>query len=102
MTDEAEQDDGWEWARVEIFGHRVHCGRTREEQRFGAKKLPIDVPPKGDPPAHGWETVYYGGSSIFSFALISEAAALKANKPYEAAARLGWTDPDDVEEDGSI
>ena len=25
------EDAGWEWAIVEIFGHRRHAGRTREE-----------------------------------------------------------------------
>ena len=34
---EVERADGWEWAVVEIFGHRRHAGRTREEERFGAK-----------------------------------------------------------------
>ncbi len=49
-------EDGWEWAIVEIFGHRRHAGRAREEERFGAKMLRIDVPVKGDPATHGWET----------------------------------------------
>ena len=79
---QADDSDGWEWARVEIFGHRVHCGRTREEERFGSKMLRIDVPNKGDPAMHGWSTLYYGGASIFSFALTDEASAMKANKPY--------------------
>lgn len=56
------EDDGWQWAIVEIFGHRKHAGRTREEERFGAKMLRIDVPIDGDP-AKGWTTIYYGGSS---------------------------------------
>ena len=40
---------GWEWMLVEIMGHRTHWGRSREEERFGAKMLRIDVPVKGDP-----------------------------------------------------
>jgi hypothetical protein len=100
MTEEARQGDGWEWARVEIFGHRVHCGRTREEERFGAKMIRIDIPLKGDPAANGWETVYYGGSSIFSFALITEAAAIKENRPWDSPARLAYEPFDD--EEGSI
>lgn len=80
--------EGWEWAVVEIFGHRKHAGRTREEERFGAKMLRIDIPTKGDPAAHGWTTLYYGGSSIFSFALSDEDFCIKANKPYESPYRL--------------
>ena len=26
-TEEQPQDDGWEWAVVEVFGHRKHAGR---------------------------------------------------------------------------
>lgn len=84
-------DDGWERAIVEIFGHRRHAGRTREEERFGAKMLRIDIPVKGDPATSGWQTHYYGGSSIFSFALSDEATVMRANKPYESASRLTYS-----------
>lgn len=84
--------DGWEWAVVEVFGHRKHAGRTREEERFGAKLLRVDIPNKGNADEHGWTTVYYGGSSIFSFALATEEAVMRANKPYEAPARLSFRD----------
>ena len=40
----AAENDGWEWAIVEIMGHRKHAGRIREEERFGAKMLRVDVP----------------------------------------------------------
>ncbi|MDR3488736.1 MAG: hypothetical protein P4M05_28015 [Bradyrhizobium sp.] len=93
------QSDGWEWAIVEIFGHRRHAGRTREEERFGAKMLRIDVPVKGNPAANGWETIYYGGSSIFSFALCTEASALQANKPYEPPARYQLSGPNSYDHD---
>lgn len=75
----------WEWAMVEIFGHRQHAGRCREEERFGAKMLRVDVPIKGDPIANGWETHWYGGSSIFSYTLTDEDSAMRANKPYQPA-----------------
>ncbi|MCW2276343.1 hypothetical protein M2321_003948 [Rhodoblastus acidophilus] len=95
MTETAEaappENDGWEWAIVEIFGHRKHAGRTREEERFGAKLLRIDIPKDGDPETNGWETVYYGGSSIFSFALADEATALRFNKPYAPPSRIQLT-----------
>lgn len=86
---------GWEWALVEIFGHRSHAGRTREEERFGAKMLRIDVPVKGDPEANGWETHYYNGSAIFSFTLTDEASVMTANKPYEPPTRYLPKRPDD-------
>ena len=101
MVDEAnkiEADDGWKWARVEVMGHRCHYGRTREEELFGTKMLRIDVPKKGDAAANGWETVYYGGAAIFSFALTDEATVLHANKPYDSAARLTY-DPSQDDDD---
>ena len=101
-TLEAQESDGWEWAVVEVFGHRSHAGRTREEERFGAKLLRIDIPKKGDPAANGWETIYYGGSSIFSFALCSEEAAIRINKPYEPASRLTYFAPRESEDGSEI
>jgi len=92
----------WEWAIIEIFGHRRHVGRAREEERFGAKMLRIDVPiirsDMGDRPnmapldgalseiVDRWETHWYGGSSIFSYTLTDEATVIKANtpRPHEA------------------
>ena len=94
-TESATVDDGWEWAIVEIFGHRRHVGRTREEERFGAKLLRIDIPVDGDAAANGWKTIYYSGGSTFSFALCSEAAAIQANKPYAPPRRLTYSAPDD-------
>lgn len=94
-----DQSDGWEWAVVEIFGHRRHAGRTREEERFGAKMLRIDVPVKGDPEANGWTTHYYGGSAIFSFALTDEATALRFNKPYEPPSRYSLLTPENYASD---
>ena len=80
-------DDGWEWAVIEIFGHRSHAGRTREVEQFGTKMLRVDVPIKGDPAANGWETHFYGGAAIFSFTLTTESDVMQANRPYEPAAR---------------
>lgn len=91
-----QETDGWEWAIVEIFGHRSHAGRTREEERFGAKMLRIDVPIKGDAVANGWETHWYGGSSIFSYTLTDEDSVMRSNKPYESPSR--WRLPPPEEE----
>lgn len=94
-ADDLQPDDGWEWAIVEIFGHRRLAGRAREEERFGAKMLRIDVPQKGDPDAHGWVSHYYGGSSLFSYTPTDEATALRANRPYDAPSRYALAAPDD-------
>ena len=97
-------DDGWEWAVVELYGHRRHSGRTREEERFGAKFLRIDIPNKGDPAAHGWTTHFYGGAAIFSFTLSDEATCLRLNVPHASPARLSLpalSDPDE-DDDGPI
>jgi hypothetical protein len=102
---------GWEWALVEIMGHRSHWGRVREEERFGAKMLRIDVPSfkktaelevVGDSssasvqppePEVVWSTHYYGGPSIFSFTLTDEATVMKRNRPYEPPHRLTYQRP---------
>lgn len=97
MSDEqtAQSDhDGWEWALVEIFGNRRHAGRVREEERFGAKMLRVDVPIDGDAAGKGWRTHYYGGASIFSFTLTDEATVIRTNKPYEPPSRLAIARPD--------
>jgi hypothetical protein len=87
--------NGWEWAIVEIFGHRRHAGRAREEERFGSKMLRIDVPVKGDPAANGWETHWYGGASIFSYTITDEPSVMRANKPYEAPSTYRLPAPED-------
>lgn len=90
----------FEWAIVEIFGHRRHAGRTIEEERFGAKMLRVDVPIDGAPETKGWRTFYYSGGAIFSFTLTDEASVLKANKTYEPAARYSLEDHSDDEDEG--
>lgn len=88
-------DDGWQWAIVEIFGHRRHAGRCREQEQFGAKMLRIDVPKatpeptlfdsadgKPSQPLIVWETHFYGGSAIFSFTPTDEASVMRANRGY--------------------
>lgn len=105
IADANDDDPEWEWAVVEIFGHRRHAGRTREEERFGARMLRVDVPAvgKGEDGAHrveSWTTHYYGGSAIFSFSLTDAASVMRANRPCEAPARLTYHDDDD-DDDGS-
>lgn len=70
--------DGFEWAIVEIFGHRRHVGRSREEERFGSKMLRIDVPTfEPDGKTIIWASHFYGGSSIFSYTPTDEATVMK-------------------------
>jgi len=115
-ADQGSAGEGWEWAYVEIMGHRSHWGRTREEERFGTKMLRVDVPrvtkkpgPEGGEPVAeiNWSTHYYGGASIFSFSLTDEATVMRRNTPYEAPHRLTYLeprrgDPDSIDEDSDL
>ncbi len=93
-----DEQTGWEWCFLEIMGHRSHWGRSREEERFGAKMIRVDVPIKGDPAANGWLTHYYGGASIFSYSLTDEATVMKRNKPYEPPSRLSLPAPEEEDD----
>lgn len=74
MTEAAQvENDGFEWAIVEIFGHRRHAGRAREEERFGSKMLRIDVPEIQADGSKVWASHFYGGGSIFSYTPTDEA-----------------------------
>ena len=88
----------WTWARVEIFGHTRHYGRTREEERFGSKMLRIDVPTGGDPDNPNWQSVYYGGNAIFSFVPCTEEQVYAANKP-RTPFYIRRIEPDPVSDD---
>ena len=99
MSDQATTSEPeFEWAIVEVMGHRKHAGRVREEERFGAKMLRVDVPTiVVTPPAEQdgqptysvekWTTHWYGGPSIFSFTLTDEDSVMRVNRPYYAAQR---------------
>lgn len=103
--------DGFEWGVVEIFGHRRHAGRVREEECFGAKMLRVDVPivvfresetAARAPVIDGWKTHYYGGGAIFSFSLTDEESVMRANRPYEPAGRLTYRDTADDADGGEF
>lgn len=111
-TETAQVDDGFEWAVVEIFGHRRHAGRAREEERFGAKMLRVDVPkiemmetkdagnPDPLPRVTSWTSHFYGGSAIFSYTLTDEASVMKINRPYASPSRyLAPPDDDDADDE---
>jgi hypothetical protein len=88
LTPEQDHGEGWEAAVVEIFGHRSHAGFIREEERFGAKMIRIDVPKNGDADHPIWETHWYGGASIFSLTLTDAASVFAANRPYRSPSRV--------------
>ncbi|TAM97288.1 MAG: hypothetical protein EPN45_19500 [Rhizobiaceae bacterium] len=111
------QDDGFEWAIVEIFGHRRHAGRCREEERFGAKMLRVDVPTippertlfdaadaKPEAPIV-WTTHFYGGASIFSYTLTDQSTVMSANRSYILPHRYieqAQREPDDGDPDFDV
>lgn len=102
----AAADPEFEYAVVEIMGHRKHAGRVREEERFGAKMLRVDVPTltvtppteEGGQPTYSvekWTTHWYGGPSIFSFTLTDEESVMRINRPYYSPQRyIAPPDPD--------
>jgi hypothetical protein len=73
------------------MGHRSHAGRIREEERFGAKMLRVDVPTDGDR-AKGWMTHLCSANAIFSLRYSDEATIMNANKPYVSPNRLSYRD----------
>lgn len=88
-----ESPDGFEWAIVEIFGHRRHVGKAREEERFGAKMLRIDTPVLG--PGEGevtWSSHFYGGSSIFSYTPTDETTVMRYAERRKATPALPYRD----------
>ena len=102
MVEEAPAEDGWDWAVVEIFGHRRHVGRIREEERFGTKMLRIDVPrvEGAELTVTGYASHYYGGASIFSITPTDEPSAIRANRGYAAPSRTALPDYSDSDGDG--
>ncbi|WP_316200432.1 MULTISPECIES: hypothetical protein [unclassified Bradyrhizobium] len=96
-------DEGWEWAIVEIFGHRRHVGKAREEERFGSKMLRIDVPRLGPGKDETtWSSHFYGGSSIFSYTITDQETVMNyAERAYTPALPYrdhGTSEPVDHEE----
>lgn len=93
-------EPNWEWAIVEVFGHRRHVGRATEVERFGAKMLRIDVPKLGPGEHHSladgeviWSTHLYGGSSIFSYTLTDEKTVMNyADRVRAAPAAIPYRD----------
>lgn len=79
-------DTSYEWAIVEVFGHRRHVGRAMEVERFGAKMLRVDVPKLGPGESEvTWSTHLYGGSSIFSYTPTDEKTVMNYAERVRAA-----------------
>lgn len=75
-------EPAWEWGVIEVYGHRSHAGRYREEERFGSKMMRIDVPttdPDGTK-AMAWTTRWYAGGALFSVTPTTEEYVLKNNR----------------------
>lgn len=96
---EVSVDEPLQYAIVEIMGHRRLAGRIREEERFGAKMLRIDIPTNGDF-AQGFTTQHYAGSALFSVTATDLATVCKHNKPYEPP-RL-YREQRDADADGGV
>ncbi|WP_421849804.1 hypothetical protein [Oricola sp.] len=110
LDPDAKDPDGFEWAIIEIFGHRTHAGRAREEERFGSKMLRIDVPTlshvstdaETGESSYGisrWTTRYYGGGAVFSYVVTDEQAVMRANRPYISPYRARLLDHQEQDPD---
>lgn len=77
---------GFEWCVCEIFGHRSHAGRSREEERFGSKMMRIDALRIAADGSDIWQTFYYSGGSLFSYQPSTEET-VRARAPREYAPR---------------
>jgi hypothetical protein len=99
----ADADEGWEWAHVELMGHRQHWGRCCEQERFGLKMLRVDIPIGGAPEVKGSESHFYQGTALYGYTPTTMEAVLKANRPYVSAylaqPRAYEPEPDDPDED---
>lgn len=62
-----------QFAIVELMGHVSMAGRIREESRFGAVMLRIDIPPVGE--AQGF-TQWISGGAIYRVSPVTEEAAM--------------------------
>lgn len=77
---------GFEWCMCEIFGHRSHSGRAREEERFGSKMMRIDALRIAADGSDIWQTFYYSGGSLFSYQPSTEET-VRARAPRDYAPR---------------
>lgn len=78
------------WAIVELMGHRRLGGLVREETRFGAAMLRIDVPSSdGERMATQW----YGGGAIYCVTPTTEAIARAIAKGAQPTPVNAWELP---------
>lgn len=86
MSTEKANDDVW--AIVELMGHLRLAGKLTEEERFGAKMGRLDIP-DGD----GFVTRYFGGASVYSITIVSEAVARHVRKSTQPEPVSPWDFP---------
>lgn len=102
-TEPTAAEPAFEYAIVEIFGHRRHVGKAQEVEKFGAKLLRIDVPKLG--PGEGaitWSSHFYSGGSIFSYTPTDEKTVMRyAEREYTPAIPYRDHGPDDDKPDFS-
>jgi hypothetical protein len=67
-----EQENGVQWAIVELMGHKVVAGMAGKSELFGDAMLRIDVPATSAFPAF---TQMYGTAAIYAITFVSEEVA---------------------------
>lgn len=61
------------WGVLELFGHKVECGKITVEEVAGAPMYRLDVPPTADYPGF---TRFYSPQAVYSLTYVSEDAGL--------------------------
>ena len=100
------------WARVELFGHRIALGSVSEVERFGEKFVQIDTPfdePKIVDGVEEFEmSTLYSPKALYSITSVTEEHVRAAHRPWRptntpalppATAIAFPSDEDDSEED---
>ncbi len=91
----ADDDAGWEWARVVTYGQKTHVGRARAEPRMGVDGLRIQIPVDGQLFGRGTTTVWVALHKIVFYAPITRDAAMEASWARGAATPRPFNDEDD-------
>lgn len=65
---------------MELLGHRKLAGKVSEVERFGVKMGRIDIPTED-----GFMTQFFGGGSVYSMSIVTEAVARQVVKSAPSA-----------------
>lgn len=78
------------WAIVEILGRRKLAGRIKEERRYGAEGITVEVPRGrlipvlGEAPVPAFlPPIFHPGAALYAVSEVSEAQAREAARSYE-------------------